>query len=240
MLKCVVFVLGMYGIYGKKITMNVDGEGNIGDPMDGEKISIDPDDSGSGKKKQKQRTAAPEIVDSDETTKLGNLATEAWVQVFIEILPTISECESVQKAVFSLFGFSPIFVAIYIFQKTKQLSINHLSPDMPTTIQFFCIFGCIVYLLCYFTPKQMYLFITNDFIQLTFIQQLVSLFIAISFASFLIILAKNCNFLSINNKHKVLDMDENIHHDITELKTAHVMVVKKKRKRRKRKKKRID
>eukprot|EP00483_Globobulimina_turgida_P010557 UN10578 len=53
-----------------------------------------------------------------------------------------------------------------------------------------------IYLSYYFSPLQMYLFLTTDFIQLSVTHQIISLFIAVSLGSFLVILCENCNFLT--------------------------------------------
>ena len=122
--------------------------------------------------------------------------------------------EQVQRAVFSLFSFSPILLSVYLFDKTRKMDLNTITNDVQLVIQFFCIFGCIAYFSYYWSPFEMYLFLVNDFMKLTFLQRIISIFIAMSIGAFVVILLQNCKslgtILSSTNKND----DDDVIHDI--------------------------
>jgi len=120
-----------------------------------------------------------------------------WLSAFYFITNLyFNDNELVQRAVFSLFSFSPIVAAIYIFDRTQKMNHNQLTDDVRIVVQFFCFFGCIAYFSMYWSPLDMYLFIVNDFMKLTMFQRLISVFIAMSIGAFCMILVQNCKHLS--------------------------------------------
>mmetsp|Transcript_61220 Transcript_61220/g.55217 ORF Transcript_61220/g.55217 Transcript_61220/m.55217 type:complete len:426 (+) Transcript_61220:136-1413(+) len=132
-----------------------------------------------------------------------------WLSTFYTITNLyFNDNELVQRAVFSLFSFSPIVAAIYIFDRTSKMNYNELSNDARLVIQFFCLFGSIAYFSMYWSPLDMYLFLVNDFMQLTMFERLISVFIAMSIGAFCIILVQNCKHLS-----SVLLGDDNVNED---------------------------
>merc|ERR1711902_442514 len=106
----------------------------------------------------------------------------------------------------------------------------------------------------YWSPLEMYLFLRNDFfVQLSLLQQLVSVFIAISIGAFILILLKNCNFISTvlyhtdDVKEKCVDEQDDAQYQV--LRNLEISKnneeneenqPKRRRKRRRRKKKRVD
>eukprot|EP01083_Nonionella_stella_P085335 236611_1 len=115
-----------------------------------------------------------------------------WFSIFYFLISLcFTENESIQRAVFSLFGFSPIVASIYLLERTRRYP-DAWQQDVSTSLQFLCVFGCIAYFACYWSPLEMYLFLVNDFFVLSFMEQGVSLFIALSMASFIVILCGNC------------------------------------------------
>eukprot|EP00484_Ammonia_sp_Unknown_P005902 CAMPEP_0197072464 /NCGR_PEP_ID=MMETSP1384-20130603/210107_1 /TAXON_ID=29189 /ORGANISM="Ammonia sp." /LENGTH=299 /DNA_ID=CAMNT_0042511283 /DNA_START=836 /DNA_END=1735 /DNA_ORIENTATION=+ len=161
--------------------------------------------------------------------------------------------ESVQRAVFSLFGFSPIFIALYLHDRSQRLLHGHLdeaAKDIHSALQFLCLFACIAYFALIFSPLDMYLFLVHDFLALSLFERAVSVFLALSIAAFAVLLAKHCQFIAtlLCRKHvsmdKALCTDRDSHHRVDEhdvfanqVQSALVAPSKKKRRRRRRAKK---
>jgi len=183
-----------------------------------------------------------------------------WLSIFYFLTNLyFTENENIQRAVFGLFSFSPIIGSLYLFERSRRLKYN---DDIQLTLQFFCIFGCIAYFSYYWSPIKMYLFLVNDFMKLSIFQQLISLFIAISFGFFILILLTNCKFLStilyhnddiLNQKQDFIEQDHTENKQdleitpLIQVSTANQHKLnetrnnqKKKKKRRRKKKKRAD
>eukprot|EP01084_Bolivina_argentea_P287630 493556_1 len=83
-----------------------------------------------------------------------------WIIIFY-VLSNLYFTENctMQRAVYSLFGFCPIFASMWIFEKTRTR--NDLHNDIRAVIYFFCIAMLISYLSFYWTPLDMINFIIN-------------------------------------------------------------------------------
>lgn len=98
--------------------------------------------------------------------------------------------DSVQNGVYSLFACALPFASLFVFEKTRN--VEGIARDVQKSIQFLCVFGCITYFMMIFGPMQMFDFFTNDFMKLSMTNKIISTFIAISIAAFILILTKNC------------------------------------------------
>ena len=120
-----------------------------------------------------------------------------WISAFYFITNLyFNDNEQVQRAVFSLFSFSPFLAAFYVVDRTRKMDYNELSNDARVVIQFFALFGSIAYFSMYWSPLDMYSFLVNDFMELTIFERLISVFIAMSIGAFCMILVQNCKHLS--------------------------------------------
>jgi len=108
--------------------------------------------------------------------------------------------ESMQRVVFSLFGFSPILAAIYVLDRSRRwnsaAAADELTSDFQSFVRFVCVFGCIAYFAFIWSPMDMCLFLSTEFMQLSLLERMVSIFIAVSVAAFVALLFKNCKSLT--------------------------------------------
>jgi len=99
--------------------------------------------------------------------------------------------EPVQDTVFSLLTCAPIIGAVSIFEKTRRMAPGQMQDDARLSIQFMSAFGGVAYFWSCCSPLEVWVAMT----ELTVLQRVIALFIAVSVLGFITLLLKQCDFM---------------------------------------------
>jgi len=119
-------------------------------------------------------------------------AIGVWFLCFYFLISLyFTDNEPVQDTVFSLLTCSPIIGAASIFERTRRMAPGQMQEDARLSIQFLSAFGGVAYFWSYCSPLAVWVAMT----ELTVLQRVIALFIAVSVLGFITLLLKQCDFM---------------------------------------------